>query len=405
MEEFKNTEDFQQISDDEITQNDVEGSGNPLKGSVADNQAVFDRLPKLIAGKVNALIEFVNNIKNFFIAHLNDTENPHKVTASQVKSDSNSNITVESHINSKENPHNVTKEQVGLSNVDNTSDMDKPVSNAVQEELDDKTPLGAYHELYDETHNHFDNTQNPHNVTKSQVGLSNVDNTSDMDKPVSNAVKNFVFEQEAATLIPVLEALNGHKDSESNPHKVTKEQVGLSNADNTSDMDKPVSNAVQKVLDKLNRCIAYRRIYEFSVGEDGVTNFEFNKDSEGNSFNLDGVVVDIYSPEPITTEKIWSCYVNSVGSGKSLFYFNNIGATSNGGSVAGKKYMKIKADRYDSGNWWNMRYAKWMSATTGAEYHSNYVLSPINYINSFYVSLPEAPVGTTIKFYGKEANI
>ena len=28
---------------------------------------------------------------------------------------------------------------------------------------------------------------NPHNVTKSQVGLGNVDNTSDMDKPVSTA--------------------------------------------------------------------------------------------------------------------------------------------------------------------------------------------------------------------------
>lgn len=36
-----------------------------------------------------------------------------------------------SHTADKNNPHNVTKEQVGLSNVDNTADMDKPVSNAV----------------------------------------------------------------------------------------------------------------------------------------------------------------------------------------------------------------------------------------------------------------------------------
>jgi len=32
---------------------------------------------------------------------------------------------------------------------------------------------------------HIENTSNPHNVTKSQVGLSNVDNTSDTNKPVS----------------------------------------------------------------------------------------------------------------------------------------------------------------------------------------------------------------------------
>lgn len=37
--------------------------------------------------------------------------------------------------------------------------------------------------------NHKSSTSNPHNVTKSQVGLGNVENTSDADKPVSNAVK------------------------------------------------------------------------------------------------------------------------------------------------------------------------------------------------------------------------
>lgn len=32
---------------------------------------------------------------------------------------------------------------------------------------------------------HIEDIQNPHNVSKSQVGLGSVDNTSDMDKPVS----------------------------------------------------------------------------------------------------------------------------------------------------------------------------------------------------------------------------
>lgn len=34
---------------------------------------------------------------------------------------------------------------------------------------------------------HTGNTSNPHSVTKAQVGLSNVDNTSDVNKPVSTA--------------------------------------------------------------------------------------------------------------------------------------------------------------------------------------------------------------------------
>lgn len=40
--------------------------------------------------------------------------------------------TVNSHINNKSNPHSVTKSQVGLGNVDNTSDTNKPVSTAQQ---------------------------------------------------------------------------------------------------------------------------------------------------------------------------------------------------------------------------------------------------------------------------------
>jgi len=43
---------------------------------------------------------------------------------------------INAHIADTENPHEVTKAQVGLSNVDNTSDLDKPVSTAQQEALD-----------------------------------------------------------------------------------------------------------------------------------------------------------------------------------------------------------------------------------------------------------------------------
>jgi len=47
-------------------------------------------------------------------------------------------------------------------------------------------PLGS---VYDFTpfENHIANKNNPHEVTKAQVGLGNVDNTSDLNKPLSNA--------------------------------------------------------------------------------------------------------------------------------------------------------------------------------------------------------------------------
>lgn len=44
---------------------------------------------------------------------------------------------ISAHLGDFNNPHQVTKSQVGLGNVDNTADLDKPISNAVQLELDD----------------------------------------------------------------------------------------------------------------------------------------------------------------------------------------------------------------------------------------------------------------------------
>lgn len=82
---------------------------------------------------------------------------------------------------------------------------------------------------------------NPHQVTKAQVGLGNVDNTSDADKPVSTATQ--------AAIGLVQDYLDAHEANHSNPHQVTKAQVGLGNADNTADLDKPISTAVQTALD------------------------------------------------------------------------------------------------------------------------------------------------------------
>ena len=49
------------------------------------------------------------------------------------------------HINNKSNPHGVTKAQVGLGNVDNTSDANKPISTATQNALNGKANTSHNH--------------------------------------------------------------------------------------------------------------------------------------------------------------------------------------------------------------------------------------------------------------------
>lgn len=72
-------------------------------------------------------------------------------------------------------------------------------------------------------------------INKATVGLGNVDNTSDANKPVSAA--------QAAAIDVVQNDVNAHEARTDNPHSVTKAQVGLGSADNTSDANKPVSTA------------------------------------------------------------------------------------------------------------------------------------------------------------------
>lgn len=94
------------------------------------------------------------------------------------------------------------------------------------------------------------------NITKSNVGLGNVPNVT-----TNNQTPTYTEATTLATLSSgeylssafgkikkaITEFIN-HKNSTSNPHSVTKSQVGLDNCDNTSDADKPISTATQAAL-------------------------------------------------------------------------------------------------------------------------------------------------------------
>jgi len=96
-------------------------------------------------------------------------------------------VDLTAHIQNRNNPHNVTKQQVGLGNVTNVEQASKQEFNA-----------------------HATNHNNPHSVTKAQVGLGNVMNVEQASK----------------------QEFNAHATNRNNPHGVTKSQVGLGNVDN-----------------------------------------------------------------------------------------------------------------------------------------------------------------------------
>ena len=255
------------------------GLGNVDNTSDKD-KPVSDATQQLI----NEVKESINSgnttITDNLTKHIEDYNNPHKVTKDQVglgnvdnTSDkdkplsdaakeainevktliTSSGTDLSNHIKDYTNPHRVTAEQVGLGNVNNTSDLDKPISNATQKELDkldakiDKINTDQGTDLSA----HLRDFSNPHKVTKEQIGLGNVDNTADLDKPISTATQKAIDDAKAANNT----ALDNHANRTDNPHKVTKDQVGLGNVNNTADINKPVSVAQQNALDTLSNSL------------------------------------------------------------------------------------------------------------------------------------------------------
>ncbi|MCX6952913.1 MAG: hypothetical protein NTV51_12225 [Verrucomicrobia bacterium] len=141
------------------------------------------------------------------------------------------------------NPHAVTKAQVGLANVDNTSDANKPVSAATQAALDAKASA---------SHSHA-------NATTSAAGfMSAADKTKldgisgtgvavawgDITGPISNQAD---IAAALAAKVPSTRTVAGKPLS--SDVTLVKGDVGLGNVDNTSDANKPISSATQTALD------------------------------------------------------------------------------------------------------------------------------------------------------------
>lgn len=136
--------------------------------------------------------------------------------------------TLTSHIGNISNPHGVTKTQVGLSNVDNTSDANKPVSTATQTALNGKVDKVAGKGL---------STEDYTTAEKSKLAGAIADAPSDGK---TYARKDAAWTEAAPLASP---SFTGTVSG------ITKAMVGLSSVDNTSDADKPISTATQTALD------------------------------------------------------------------------------------------------------------------------------------------------------------
>lgn len=158
--------------------------------------------------------------------------------------------TLTGHMNNTSNPHNVTAAQVGLGNVVNKSPENMTVAftaAGTRENISTGEKLsvmfGKLAKIITDVISHLTSTSNPHSVTASQVGLGNVSNTSPENTTVAfteaETRANIATGEKLSVMFgkisKVLSDVITHLTTTSgNPHSVTKSDVGLGNVDNTA---------------------------------------------------------------------------------------------------------------------------------------------------------------------------
>lgn len=153
------------------------------------------------------------------------------------------------HVSDYNNPHRVTKAQVGLGNVENYALATQQQAEAGTVNDCYMTPLRSRQGVIyywtntmkpyvdNKINAHLNDKNNPHGVTKVQVGLGNVDNypTANQDEAIAGT-RNDRFMTPLRTMDSIktnaIGPLNAHINNKNNPHNVTKEQVGLGNVNN-----------------------------------------------------------------------------------------------------------------------------------------------------------------------------
>ena len=84
--------------------------------------------------------------------------------------------------------------------------------------------------------------------------------------------------------------LNSHVTNTLNPHGVTKDQIGLSNVNNTSDLNKPISVAVQAALNEKQHILETG--YGISIVDNVITNTSPNVQSDWEAIDGNAIILN-----------------------------------------------------------------------------------------------------------------
>jgi hypothetical protein len=205
----------------------------------------------------------------------------------------------------------ITKAMVGLSNVANTADLAKPISTATQEALDTKVSTATFSTTVATKANFTDValkaplesptfTGTVSGITKAMVGLSDVENTADLAKPISTATQAAMDTKVSTETFSTTVATK-----ENSENKSTATDLG---AGTTSDILFPTQKAVKTYVDgQINSVgIADGGVTRSKIANEAVGGSQLANNSVGSNNIIDGTITntDINSNASISFSKL-----------------------------------------------------------------------------------------------------
>ena len=198
-----------------------------------EHDKLINSLPQEIMTVINSVTQNTNNLGLKYFRWVKDTEKGSYSRGTDV------NVTIPA----------ATKTTAGVMTAQDKTNLDNTVQGLANEITNRtnainalRTELKTYVDdliadtgsdvtaLETKVNNHIANRSNPHAVTKTQVGLGNVNNTSDANKPVSTAQATAIADAKAAGTAAQT-SINSHAGRKDNPHVVTRAQLSLATTD------------------------------------------------------------------------------------------------------------------------------------------------------------------------------
>lgn len=174
----------------------------------------------------------------------------------------NATSTINSHVTNFQNPHQVTKSQIGLSNVTNDAQVKRSemgTNNGVATlDSSGKVVTSQLPSFVDDVLEFESKTAFPATGESGKIYVSLDTNLTYRwgGTEYVEISKSLALGETSSTAYAgnkgkdTTDKLNTHLENYNNPHQVTKTQIGLGNVDNTSDLEKPISTAQQAALDE-----------------------------------------------------------------------------------------------------------------------------------------------------------